>query len=38
MSTTVTPAEAGVPARKVTALLTGTPAFAGVTACGGRHA
>jgi hypothetical protein len=34
---TVTPAEAGVPGRKVAARLHETPAFAGVTAWGSRQ-
>ncbi len=37
MSSAVIPAEAGVSGRKVPARLAGTAAFAGVTACGGRH-
>jgi hypothetical protein len=31
------PAEAGIPGQEVTALLRETPAFAGMTACGGRQ-
>ncbi|MEA3017610.1 MAG: hypothetical protein QOI38_2332 [Sphingomonadales bacterium] len=37
MAVTVIPAEAGISGRIGTVLLAGTPAFARVTACGGRH-
>jgi hypothetical protein len=37
MASAVIPAKAGTSGKKVTALLPGTPAFAGVTAWGGRH-
>jgi hypothetical protein len=34
----VIPAKAGISGRKDTVSLEETPAFAGVTTCGGRHA
>jgi len=38
MNLIVIPAQAGIPGQKVTAGLAETPAFAGVTAWGSRHA